>query len=442
MNIAGKKVAYITLGCKLNFSETSTIRHSLEKEGTETVADKEGADIFVINTCSVTDMAEKKGRQLIRKIIHHNPGAYIVVVGCYAQLRAKEIMAIDGVSLVLGAGEKFNVAHYLQHLEEQEKQEPHSCDIFQISNFDLAYSFGDRTRCFLKIQDGCDYFCTYCTIPFARGRSRSASLPRILDALHEVAGKGIQEVILTGVNTGDFGRTTGERFIDLLRALDAVEGIERYRISSIEPNLLTDEIIDFCASSPKFQHHFHIPLQSGSDRILGLMRRRYTTARFADRIAAVRRRMPDAFIGIDVIVGFPGETEADFRTTYDFLTGIAPAFLHIFPFSERPGTPAVDLPGKVQASVASERVKRLEALCDRLHGDFCRRAEGTESAVLFESTMRGGMMFGFTGNYIRVKAPYERAFINRICRVRLGAMDGMHDLAGEIVRDNGETERL
>ena len=210
----------------------------------------------------------------------------------------------------------------------------------------------------------------------------------------------------------------------------------------IEPNLLTDEIIDFCASSTKFQHHFHIPLQSGSDRILGLMRRRYTTARFADRIAAVRRRMPDAFIGIDVIVGFPGETEADFRTTCDFLTGIAPAFLHIFPFSERPGTPAVDLPGKVQASVASERVKRLEALCDRLHGDFCRRAEGTESAVLFESTMRGGMMFGFTGNYIRVKAPYERAFINRICRVRLGAMDGMHDLAGEIVRDNGETERL
>ena len=248
MNIAGKKVAYITLGCKLNFSETSTIRHSLEKEGTETVADKEGADIFVINTCSVTDMAEKKGRQLIRKIIHHNPGAYIVVVGCYAQLRAKEIMAIDGVSLVLGAGEKFNVAHYLQHLEEQEKQEPHSCDIFKISNFDLAYSFGDRTRCFLKIQDGCDYFCTYCTIPFARGRSRSASLPRILDALREVAGKGIQEVILTGVNTGDFGRGTDMNFLQLLQQLDRQEEIARFRISSIEPNLLTDEIIEFVAT--------------------------------------------------------------------------------------------------------------------------------------------------------------------------------------------------
>ena len=275
----------------------------------------------------------------------------------------------------------------------------------------------------------------FVTVLFANFAEAVAEARRIAEA-------GQREIVITGVNTGDFGRTTGERFIDLLRALDAVEGIERYRISSIEPNLLTDEIIDFCASSTKFQHHFHIPLQSGSDRILGLMRRRYTTARFADRIAAVRRRMPDAFIGIDVIVGFPGETEADFRTTCDFLTGIAPAFLHIFPFSERPGTPAVDLPGKVQASVASERVKRLEALCDRLHGDFCRRAEGTESAVLFESTMRGGMMFGFTGNYIRVKAPYERAFINRICRVRLGAMDGMHDLAGEIVRDNGETERL
>ena len=433
MNIAGKKVAYITLGCKLNFSETSTIRHSLEKEGTETVADKEGADIFVINTCSVTDMAEKKGRQLIRKIIHHNPGAYIVVVGCYAQLRAKEIMAIDGVSLVLGAGEKFNVAHYLQHLEEQEKQEPHSCDIFKISNFDLAYSFGDRTRCFLKIQDGCDYFCTYCTIPFARGRSRSASLPRILDALHEVAGKGIQEVILTGVNTGDFGRGTDMNFLQLLQQLDRQEEIARFRISSIEPNLLTDEIIAFCAASPKFMHHFHIPLQSGSDRILGLMRRRYTTARFAERIAAVRRLMPDAFIGIDVIVGFPGETEADFRTTYDFLAGLEPAFLHIFPFSERPGTPAVDLPGKVPPSVATQRVAELEGLCERLHGAFCARAEGTEDTVLFESTRRDGMMFGFTGSYRRVKVPYDRSKVNAVCRVKLGAMDETHDLLGEIL---------
>ena len=249
----------------------------------------------------------------------------------------------------------------------------------------------------------------------------------------QIAAAGQKEIVLTGINTGDFGRTTGERFIDLLRALDAVEGIERYRISSIEPNLLTDEIIAFCASSPRFMHHFHIPLQSGSDRILHLMCRRYTAARFAERIAAVRRAMPDAFIGIDVIVGFPGETEADFRATYELLEGLEPAYLHIFPFSERPGTPAVGLPGKVQASVATRRVGELEALCARLHGAFCARAEGTEDTVLFESTMRGGMMFGYTGNYRRVKAPYDRSRINTICRVRLGKMDESCDLRGEIL---------
>lgn len=249
----------------------------------------------------------------------------------------------------------------------------------------------------------------------------------------QIAEAGQKEIVITGINTGDFGRTTGEKFIDLLRALNDVEGIERYRISSIEPNLLTDEIITFCAESPKFQHHFHIPLQSGSDRILGLMRRRYTTARFAERIAAVRRAMPDAFIGIDVIVGFPGETEEDFRATYDFLKGLEPAFLHIFPFSERAGTPAVDLPGKVQSSVATRRVAELEALCRELHGAFCRRASGAEDTVLFESTVRGGMMFGYTGAYRRVKSPVDRARINTICRVKLGEMDDSHDLTGEIL---------
>ena len=364
------------------------------------------------------------------------------MTGCYAQLKPQEIAAIDGVDIVLSNNDKGDLYRRVVELGAKGRQIVTSCTTDELTRFFAGFSGGDRTRAFLKVQDGCDYCCSYCTIHYARGASRNLPIAEAGAEARRIAEAGQREIVITGVNTGDFGRTTGERFIDLLRALDAVEGIERYRISSIEPNLLTDEIIDFCASSTKFQHHFHIPLQSGSDRILGLMRRRYTTARFADRIAAVRRRMPDAFIGIDVIVGFPGETEADFRTTCDFLTGIAPAFLHIFPFSERPGTPAVDLPGKVQASVASERVKRLEALCDCLHGDFCRRAEGTESAVLFESTMRGGMMFGFTGNYIRVKAPYERAFINRICRVRLGTMDGTHDLAGEIVRDNGETERL
>ena len=405
-----RRVSFHTLGCKLNFSESSTLARQFAEGGFERVAPTAEADICVINSCSVTEHADKKCRNLIRRLHRRNPEAIIAVTGCYAQLKPQEIAAIDGVDIVLSNNDKGDLYRRVVELGAKGRQIVTSCTTDELTRFFAAFSGGDRTRAFLKVQDGCDYCCSYCTIHYARGASRNLPI--------------------------------AEGFIDLLRALDAVEGIERYRISSIEPNLLTDEIIDFCASSTKFQHHFHIPLQSGSDRILGLMRRRYTTARFADRIAAVRRRMPDAFIGIDVIVGFPGETEADFRTTCDFLTGIAPAFLHIFPFSERPGTPAVDLPGKVQASVASERVKRLEALCDCLHGDFCRRAEGTESAVLFESTMRGGMMFGFTGNYIRVKAPYERAFINRICRVRLGTMDGTHDLAGEIVRDNGETERL
>ena len=283
------------------------------------------------------------------------------------------------------------------------------------------------------MQDGCDYKCAYCTIHYARGASRNMPIADLVKEAEQIAAAGQREIVITGINTGDFGRTTGERFIDLLRALNEVEGIERYRISSIEPNLLTDEIIAFCASSPKFQHHFHIPLQSGSDSVLARMRRRYTTAKFAERIEAVRRLMPDAFIGIDVIVGFPGETESDFRTTYEFLERLAPAYLHIFPFSERPGTPAVDFPDKVQPSVATRRVEELEELCRRLHGEFCARAEGTTDEVLFESTMRGGMMFGYTGNYRRVKVLYDRSRINTICRVRLGRMDDANDLEGEIV---------
>lgn len=308
-----------------------------------------------------------------------------------------------------------------------------SCDVEELTNFFAAFSSGDRTRAFLKVQDGCDYKCAYCTIHYARGASRNMPIADLVKEVEQIAAAGQREIVITGINTGDFGRTTGERFIDLLRALNEVEGIERYRISSIEPNLLTDEIIAFCASSPKFQHHFHIPLQSGSDSVLARMRRRYTTAKFAERIEAVRRLMPDAFIGIDVIVGFPGETEADFRTTYEFLERLAPAYLHIFPFSERSGTPAVDFPDKVQPSVATRRVEELEKLCRRLHGEFCARAEGTTDEVLFESTMRGGMMFGYTGNYRRVKVLYDRSRINTICRVRLGRMDDANDLEGEIV---------
>jgi len=427
-----RRVNFHTLGCKLNFSESSTLAREFEQGGFVRVAPDAEADICVINSCSVTEHADKKCRNLIRKLHRRNPQAIIAVTGCYAQLRPQEIAAIEGVDLVLSNNDKGELYRRVAELPGKGRVQIYSCDTEQLTSFFAAFSSGDRTRAFLKVQDGCDYCCSYCTIHYARGSSRNMPIADLVEEAQRIAAAGQREIVITGVNTGDFGRTTGEKFIDLLRALDKVEGIDRYRISSIEPNLLTDEIIAFCAASPKFQHHFHIPLQSGSDKILGLMRRRYTAARFADRVAAVRRLMPDAFIGIDVIVGFPGETEADFRATYDFLAELKPAFLHIFPFSERPGTPAVDMPGKVQPSVATRRVGELEALCERLHGEFCARGCGTEANVLFESTVRGGMMFGYTGEYRRVKAPCDRARINTICRVRLGAMDDSHDLQGEI----------
>ena len=428
-----RRVNFHTLGCKLNFSESSTFARQFEQGGYVRVAPDEEADICVINSCSVTEHADKKCRNLIRKLHRRNPQAIIAVTGCYAQLKPQEIAAIEGVDLVLSNNDKGELYRRVTELAGKGRAQVYSCETDELTTFFAAFSSGDRTRAFLKVQDGCDYCCSYCTIHYARGLSRNMPIADLVAEARQIAAAGQKEIVITGVNTGDFGRTTGEKFIDLLRTLNEVEGIERYRISSIEPNLLTDEIIAFCAASPKFQHHFHIPLQSGSDRILGLMRRRYTTARFAERVEAVRRLMPDAFIGIDVIVGFPGETEADFRTTYDFLAGLAPAFLHIFPFSERPGTPAVDFPGKVQSSVATRRVEELEALCARLHGDFCARGTGTEADVLFESTRRGGMMFGFTGNYRRVKVPYDAARVNTVCRVRLGKMDDSHDLEGDIL---------
>ena len=428
-----RRVSFHTLGCKLNFSESSTLAREFEQGGFVRVAPEAEADICVVNTCSVTEHADKKCRNLIRKLHRRNPGAIIAVTGCYAQLKPEDIAAIDGVDIVLGNNDKGDLYKRVLELTGKGRARVYSCDTDSLTRFFAAFSSGDRTRAFLKVQDGCDYCCAYCTIHYARGASRNLPVADAVAEARQIAAAGQKEIVITGVNTGDFGRTTGEKFIDLLRALDAVEGIERYRISSIEPNLLTDDIVEFCAASPKFQHHFHILLQSGSDRILGLMRRRYTTARFAGRIEAVRRLMPDAFIGIDVIVGFPGETEADFGETYAFLERTAPAFLHIFPFSERPGTPAVALPGKVQPAVAARRGAELEALCERLHGTFCAKAVGTEDRVLFESTRRGGMMFGFTGNYRRVKAPYDRARVNTVCRVRLGAMDESHDLAGEIL---------
>lgn len=419
MDIAGKRVAYITLGCKLNFSETSTIKHSLENAGAETVGDKDGADIFVINTCSVTDMAEKKGRQLIRKIVSHNPGAYIVVVGCYAQLRAKEIMAIDGVSLVLGAGDKFNVEHYLRHIEQEQQHEPNSCDIFKLANFDLAYSFGDRTRCFLKIQDGCDYFCTYCTIPYARGRSRSASVSQITDAVRKVAARGIQEIILTGVNTGDFGRGTDTGFLDLIRQLDQMDEIERFRISSIEPNLLTEEIIDFVAGSRHFMPHFHIPLQSGSNEVLKLMRRRYDRELFAGRVSKIKAAIPDAFIGVDTIVGMRGETLEYFNEARDFIDSLDVSQLHVFPYSERQGTKALEIPLTVPPDEKHRRVTELLRISDKKRSGFYHRFEGQTRPVLFEDNKVGEYICGFTDNYIKIQLPYDNTLANRIVPVTL-----------------------
>ena len=429
-----RRVSFHTLGCKLNFSESSTIAREFEAGGFERVAPTADADICVINSCSVTEHADKKCRNLIRKLHRRNPSAIIAVTGCYAQLKPDEIAAIDGVDIVLSNNDKGDLYKRVVDLVGHGgKPQVYSCETEQLTNFFAAFSSNDRTRAFLKVQDGCDYKCAYCTIHYARGSSRNIPIAEIVEQARRIAAAGQREIVITGVNTGDFGRTTGEKFIDLLRALNDVDGIERYRISSIEPNLLTDEIIEFCASSPKFQHHFHVPLQSGSDKILGAMRRRYTTAKYADRIAKIRSLMPDAFIGIDVIVGFPGETDEDFQTTYEFLEKLAPAFIHIFPFSERPGTPAVDMPDKVPASVATERVKRLEELCARLHYNFCENTLDKEYNVLFESTMHGGYMYGFTGNYVRVKCRYDRSRINTVCRVRIKSIEPAADTVGEIL---------
>lgn len=428
-----RRVNFHTLGCKLNFSESSTIARQFEEGGFVRVAPDEDADICIINSCSVTEHADKKCRNIIRKLHRRNPDAIIAVTGCYAQLKPQEIADIYGVDIVLGNNDKGSTYKRVVELAGRGRSQIYSCETDEINSFFAAFSGGDRTRAFLKVQDGCDYCCSYCTIHNARGASRNIPIADIVKLAEKIAANGQKEIVITGVNTGDFGRTTGEKFIDLLKALNEVDGIERYRISSIEPNLLTDEIIEFCAASHKFQHHFHIPLQCGADKILALMRRRYTTAKFADRIAAVRKAMPDAFIGIDVIVGFPGETDEEFRKSYDFLAGIAPSFLHIFPFSERANTPAINFPGKVQASVATGRVAELEKLCAELHYDFCKRYVGTVADVLFESTVRGGMMSGFTGNYIKVKVPYRRALINQIAKVELQSIEPSGEICGHII---------
>ena len=427
----GKTAAYFTLGCKLNFSETSTFGKMLQELGVRTAEKGEKADICLINTCSVTEVADQKCRQAIRRLVRQNPGAFVVVTGCYAQLEADEVAAIEGVSLVLGSNEKANLVQFLSEAWAEDgrwKKEDGRCVSFRqktkdIKTFAPSCSRGNRTRFFLKVQDGCDYFCTYCTIPYARGFSRNPSIASLVAQAEEAAKEGGKEIVLTGVNIGDFGKTTGENFLDLVKALDAVEGISRYRISSLEPDLLSDELIDYCAKSRAFMPHFHIPLQSGSDTVLKLMHRHYDRQLFADKIHKVKAVMPDAFIGVDVMVGCRGETPECFEETYQFLSELDVTQLHVFPYSERPGTSALSIPYIVSEQDKKLRSKRLLELSDEKTIAFYQKYIGEEAEVLFEKAPRGKAMHGFTKNYIRVELSAkdaDPALDNQIVKVRLG----------------------
>ena len=424
-----KTVAYYTLGCKLNYSETSTIARDLEKEGFEKVPFDQPADLYVINTCSVTENADRKCRQVVRQAQRSNPEGFVAVVGCYAQLQPEEIASIPGVDLVLGATEKFRLTDYLDNLQKNAFGEVHSCEIGQADFYVGSYAIGDRTRAFLKVQDGCDYKCTYCTIPLARGISRSDTLENVLRNAREIAAQGIREIVLTGVNIGDYGK--GEfgnkkhehTFLELVRALDEVPGIARYRISSIEPNLLRNEVIDYVAGSRRFVPHFHIPLQSGSNDILKQMRRRYLRELYAERVARIRQAMPHACIGVDVIVGFPGETDAHFMETYEFLHGLDISYLHVFTYSERPDTPAAEMEGVVPVQERNRRSKMLRSLSEKKRRAFYRGQLGRSCTVLFEGENKKGYIHGFTENYVKVKAPWNPALVGTVQQVRLSAID-------------------
>lgn len=416
-----KTAAYYTLGCKLNFAETSTIGKTLEAHGIRKARPGEKADICVINTCSVTELADKKCRQTIRRIARQHPQAFIVVTGCYAQLKPDEIAHIPDVDLILGAEQKLDILQYLGDLHKrQEVGEVITTPTRDIRKFSPSCSRGDRTRYFLKVQDGCDYFCTYCTIPFARGRSRSGTIEQLTTQAREVAAAGGKEIVITGVNIGDFGKQTGETFLDLIRSLDQVEGIAHYRISSIEPNLLTDEIIAFVAQSQRFAPHFHIPLQSGSDTVLKLMNRHYDTALFAHKIETIRRLIPDAFIGVDLITGVRGETEELFEESRRFVEGLDISQLHVFTYSERPGTQALKIEPVVPIPERHERCRRMLEISERKLHDFYTRFQGTTRPVLFEQPRKGAPMHGFTDNYIRVEMPYRKEWVNTCRPVRLG----------------------
>lgn len=417
------KAAYYTLGCKLNFSETSTIAKQFEKYGILPVAKGEVADIVVINTCSVTELADHKCRQIIRRYIKLHPGAFVVVTGCYAQLKPETISNIPGVDLVLGAREKMNILEYLDNAKKKGKTEVHTSEFADINNFSHSCSRGDRTRYFLKVQDGCDYFCTYCTIPFARGRSRNGTISELVEEAKRVALEGGKEIVLTGVNVGDFGKSTGDTFYDLIKALDEVEGIERYRISSIEPNLLTEDIIRFVAGSKKFMPHFHIPLQAGSDEVLKLMRRRYDTALFRSKIELVKSLIPDAFIGVDVIVGARGETDELFEDAYRFIESLDVTQLHVFPYSERPGTAALKIEYSVNPDIKHQRCKLLISLSDKKTDAFYKKYIGKQAKVLLEHSKHGGVLHGFTDNYIRVEVEADKNMDNKVVNVLLEKYD-------------------
>lgn len=436
----GKKAAYYTLGCKLNFSETSTFGKLLEDMGVKTIAKGEKADICLINTCSVTEVADRKCRQAIRRMAKENPGAFIVVTGCYAQLETDNVSKIDGVSLVLGSNEKANLIDYLSNAwnsaakdkqkednsdeqsKNQGKVEAYSVSTKEIKSFQHSCSRGNRTRYWLKVQDGCNYYCTYCTIPFARGNSRNPTIASLVEQVKKAAEEGGKEIVLTGVNIGDFGRTTGETFLDLVKALDGIEEIQRYRISSLEPDLITDELIEYCATSRAFMPHFHIPLQSGSDTVLKLMHRRYDTKLFADKINKIKQLMPEAFIGVDVIVGMRGETPECFEETFELLSSLPVTQLHVFPYSERPGTAALKIPYIVSDKDKKQRSQRLLELSDKKTEEFYASFIDKVEDVLFEKATKGKAMHGFTRNYIRVDLPATIAseeYDNKIIPVRL-----------------------
>lgn len=415
-----KTAAYYTLGCKLNFAETSAIGRQLFNSGITRARKGQEADICVINTCSVTELADKKGRQAIRKAIQENPSAFVVVTGCYAQLKPDDVAQIEGVDLVLGAEQKLDVVKYLDGLEKKDKSEVITSKTHRIRSFVPSVSADDRTRYFLKVQDGCDYFCSFCTIPFARGRSRNGSIADILKQAEQVVNEGGKEIVLTGVNIGDYGRTTNESFLDLIKELDKVEGVERYRISSIEPNLLSDEIIDFVAGSRRFAPHFHMPLQAGSDAVLKLMKRKYDSSLFKHKVQKIKSIIPDAFIGVDVIVGVRGETDDYFEESKSFIDSLNFSQLHVFTYSERPGTQALQIDYAVDPKTKHIRSKTLLDISDVKLNEFYKSQKGTKRKVLFENTKRGKKMHGFTENYLKLYSDYDPQYINRIIEVEVG----------------------